>query len=365
MKISRLYLITILLFLFAAVPDKSSAGEQDDNILIRGVYGGVKTFWQSGARLDEYGINGVFTGSYSINEELVSRVHAEGAKIFSEFATLNGQQYLESHPEAWPIDQNGERSLKATWFMGICPTNPQFKQYRMSTLRQLLQKFDLDGIWMDYVHWHAQFEDPHPILPETCFCDHCLAAFETSCGISLPAGSTAEKASWILEHHDRQWRDWRCSVVTGWARDMKRIIRQERPGALLGIFHCPWDDEEFDGARRRILGLDFKELAEVVDVFSPMVYHGRMGRKAEWVKDYLAWFCESLQIDRDTSPRVWPIVQASDEPGPVSPAEFEKVLRYGVTAGSTGVMMFTIHSVARDSAKMETMKKVYNGWKKD
>ena len=61
-------------------------------------------------------------------------------------------------------------------------------------------------------------------------------------------------------------------------------------------------------------------------------------------------------------PKVWPIVQAYNDPNAISPGEFEKVLRYGSGAQATGVMMFTSNSVAEDEKKIETMKKVYTGW---
>ncbi len=42
------------------------------------------------------------------------------------------------------------------------------------------------------------------------------------------------------------------------------ILKQERPDALLGIYHCPWNDTDFNGARYRILGLDYGILAAFV-----------------------------------------------------------------------------------------------------
>jgi hypothetical protein len=215
---------------------------------------------------------------------------------------------------------------------------------------------------MDYLHWHAQFEDPEPILPETCFCEHCLTGFQSASGISVPEGSTTEKAEWILTTHDSAWRTWRCSVIAGWVRDFKVIINQEKPGALLGVYHCPWNDTDFNGARRRNLGLDYDMLKDIVDVFSPMVYHGRMGKSPEWVKENIEWFCNRLNIKAGMFPKVWPIVQSYNDPNTISAEEFEKVLRYGSGARATGVMMFTSNSVAEDEKKTETMKKVYTGW---
>ena len=60
---------------------------------------------------------------------------------------------------------------------------------------------------------------------------------------------------------------------------------------------------------------------------------------------------------------VWPIVQAYDDPARISPEEFGTILSYGLSAGATGVMMFTSQSVAEDPGKTEAMKRFYTGMK--
>lgn len=334
----------------------------DKKIGIRGIYGSPNGFWNKNLRLDELHVNAVFLSHMAIDSTLMERAGKEGLRVFAEFPVLNGKDYVDKHPEAWAIDQDGNKVQPATWFMGVCPTEPGFRQYRTTTLRKLLKTHAIAGVWMDYLHWHAQFEDPDPILPETCFCEHCIKTFSASAGVEIPQGKTADQAAWILARHDSAWRTWRCSVVADWVRDFRLIIDQERPDALLGIYHCPWNDTDFDGARRRILGLDYDMLRDLADVFSPMVYHGRMGKEPLWVKENIEWFCQRLNVQAESHPSVWPIVQAYDEPAVVSPAEFEEVLRYGAGACATGVMMFTSHAVAENEAKTAILKKVYTDW---
>lgn len=337
----------------------SCAQKATESVEIRGVYGNPKPFWDKSFNLGELGVNAIFVHSGSINPDMVKRAKSEGVLVFAEFATLNGKDYVETHPEAWAINEKGEKVAAASWFMGVCPTEPGFRQYRFDQLRDLLLKFDLDGVWMDYVHWHAQFEDPEPILPETCFCEHCLDGFSKDTGVELPDGGTSEKAQRILNTHDEAWRTWRCKVIYDWTYEIKSIIEEIKPTALLGLYHCPWNDQEFDGARRRILGLDYDLLKETIDVFSPMVYHGRMERNPDWVEENINWFNDRLNIKKDSYPKVWPIVQAHNSPGVISSTEFETVLRGGLAGQSSGVMMFTTSAVAEDEAKTAVMKKVY------
>jgi hypothetical protein len=333
-------------------------------VAIRGTYGSPNLFWKKGLHLKEYGINAIFVHSGAINEQLMKRALAEGVQVYAEFATLNGKRYVKEHPEAWPINEKGERAAPATWFMGICPTNPDFKKYRMDLLKDLLQKYQISGVWMDYLHWHAQFEDPNPIFPETCFCKNCLDLFQSTANIEIPNGSTAFQAKWILTKQNWEWRDWRCSIINGWAKDIKKIIKENRADVLLGNYQCPWRDDEFDGARRKNLGLDLDQLALVVDVFSPMVYHGRMGRSVQWVKEYVEWLCKRLKISSQKGLQVWPIVQAHDDPEIISVEDFEKVMVYGTSSEANGIMMFTFNSVAENDAKLNVLNKLYLNWAK-
>ena len=330
---------------------------------IRGIYAHPKSFWDRGARLDDYGINAIFVHSGGLDKATVDRARAEGSLVFAEFATLNGQygDYVAEHPEAHPIDDAGDPVPKATWFLGACPTDPGFRAYRMQALRQLVETVDVDGVWMDYLHWHAQFEDPYPIFKKTCFNESCLLAFQQHSGVQVPAGSTAERSEWIFMNAARQWEDWRVQVLVDWAREIHGIVKQHRPNALVGNFQVAWKDEDLGGVRRRCLGLDFRALQPWVDVFSPMIYHGRSGKPAEYVREYVQYFSERYPVQTEAGryPRLWPIVQAHDEPR-IEPEEFGQVLQYGLSGGSSGVMMFTIGSVAADDGKMAVMRRIYN-----
>ena len=350
---------TLILIALLASSCSISFGEEIPTV-IRGVYGHPRPFWDQGIRLDDCGINAVFIHSGGIDPATIQRARDEGCRVFAEFATLNGGNYVKDHPEAHPIDASGNPVPKATWFMGACPTDPGFRSYRMGELRKFLARSDVDGVWMDYLHWHAQFEDPYPLFFKTCFNESCLQAFQQQSGISVQGATIAEKAEWIFMNAPREWEDWRVSVLVDWARQFDEIIAEIRPGALLGNYQCAWKDEDFWGARRRCLGLDFTALAEYVDVFSPMPYHGRSGMPPEYVREYVEYFSQRHPVRTEPGqyPRLWPIVQAHDEPR-IPAAEFARVLEYGLAGKSSGVMMFTSGSVVSDPDKLEAMKRIY------
>jgi hypothetical protein len=343
-------------------------------IQIKGAYSSPKPLWDKGGRLDEYGINAIFVHSGSIDEPLIRRARSEGARVFAEFATFNGNGWLtrregdqekviEEHAEAWPIDETGQRSPRQTWFLGVCPTNEAFVTSKLEALKQLITTHRIDGVWLDYMHWHAQFEDPKPRLPETCFNESCVTKFREQTQISVKGAKPEEWARDILKNHEPAWRTWRTTVLADFARQCREVIWQHASHLLLGNFQCAWRDDEYGGARRRVLGLDLETLSRIFDVMSPMLYHGRSGHSARWVEQNVRWLCSELRLKGAPTEKlkIWPIVQAWNDPQgrQVSAEEFEKVLRGGLAAGSTGVMMFTLGAVAEDEAKLAVLKKVY------
>src|SRR5262245_1311331 len=296
-------------------------------IQIRGAYGSPEMFWEKGNRLNDYGINAVFVHSGSIDEALVRRAREEGAKIFAEFATFNGDGWLtrrdgqqehrvEEHADAWPIDSSGQPSPRQSWFLGVCPTNAAFVQAKLEALQKLITSHRLDGVWLDYMHWHAQFEEPRPGLPETCFNESCVKEFQNRTQLTVKGSKPEEWARDILRRHEGSWRSWRTAVLNDFARRCREVIWQHAPNLLLGNFQCAWRDDEFGGARRRILGLDVEHLAEVFDVLSPMVYHARSGHSVRWVEDNVKWLSKTLSLKGAPGEkrRIWPIVQAWSDP---------------------------------------------------
>lgn len=106
----RVLLCSVLLSaLLLSCHDKQSSRS------IRGIYGSPIPFWDRGRTLPELGVNAVFLHGGSITSEIMDRARQEGVMVFAEFPTLNGKNYVESHPEAWAINAEGERVKAASW----------------------------------------------------------------------------------------------------------------------------------------------------------------------------------------------------------------------------------------------------------
>lgn len=334
--------------------------ESKERAFVKGIYGNPERILKAGYVFDELGVNAVFVRRSSLNQEFYQQAKDQGCKVFVEFPTLNGKGYIEGHPEAWPINEMGEPAEPADWFMGVCPTDPGFEAFRAKQLRETLENYSVDGVFLDYLHWHAQFETDQPVLPETCFCERCTQLFEKARSIQIPGKDKAGRAQWILANQEPAWREWRNGILNKWVVDMGKILKEYQPDALLGAFYCAWFPEDHGGALYNILGINVPSLAKRVDVLAPMLFHRMLARPVTWSGDYLKWLGNTID---SPGPFVWPIVQAHNKPGIVTPQEFGEALKEGSSAPASGTMMFSEQSLLENPEKIKVMKDFYQDMK--
>jgi hypothetical protein len=351
--------------LSAAEPAPS---QKRPHIAIRGIYGGVPTqIFDRGATLEDYGVNAVWVGSGSVTPELIAGLKAKskGVKVFAEFNTMHDASYLKDHPDARPIGPDGGVSPPPDGWQGVCPTHPGYRSDRMAAFRNTLKAAAIDGIWLDYHHAHASWEQAKPTLPDTCFCERCLAQFQRTTGAALPAGPTSAQAERFLGGQNESWVRWRCDVFTDWVREFRSILDQELPGALLGTFHCPWSETDHGGALRSKLAIDLKSQAKYLDVLSIMPYHARFGHAHDpgWISRQIAALGQTLGIKGEPCERlkIWPIVQLSDWGDPVPLTQIRDVLDHGTRPPATGVMVFVWSTLHPQWGKVEAVRQFYRG----
>ena len=334
------------------------------HIEIRGIYGGMpEEVMTDGRKLTDSGINAVFMHSGIIDDAKVSRLHDHGAKVFAEFNSMHYDRFLAEAPDAAPVGTDGQVSPPPEDWQGICPTHPGYRADRMEAFRALLANLDLDGIWLDYHHSHASWERAEPVMPDTCFCERCVARFASDTETKLPEKPTAELAALLLGELEDVWVRWRCDLFTDWVREYRSIVDEVRPEALFGTFHNPWSDTDRAGARVTKLAIDLKAQAPYLDVFSIMPYHARFGHHddVEWISRQIAWLGEYLGLEGSAGERhkIWPIVQLSDWGEPVGPPEVRTVLEQATRLPATGVTVFAWGALRKSPDKLNALTGFY------
>lgn len=332
-------------------------------VAITGVYGGyLSQIVARGEKPADYGINAVWVGSGGLKAAEIAQHRAMGLKVFAEFNSMHHAAFLREHPDAAPIGPDGKPSPAPNGWQGVSAHHAGYRRERMQEFRRVLETFEIDGIWLDYHHAHASWEQATPQLPDTDFCPQALVDFKRKTGLKLPAEVPAA-ARLLLGEQRQAWTDFRCAVFTEWVREYREILNATRPVALLGTFHCPWDENDHDGAMRQKLAIDLKAQAAHLDVFSIMPYHARFGHATDpvWVSRQTRQLGEHLGI-RGTpgeKHRIWPIVQLADWGEAVPVEQVRAVIDHGTRLPATGVMAFRWGGFANDWPKVEAMGAAY------
>jgi hypothetical protein len=344
---------------------RSTAAESDANraIAIRGIYGGFpQQILDRGETPADYGINAIWVGSGGLQADQIDRYRKLGLKVFAEFNSMHAAQFLKEHPDAAPIGPDGNPSPPADDWQGVSPFHAGYRRDRMDAFRRALTTFEIDGIWLDYHHAHASWEQAEPKLPDTDFSRAALRQFTQQTGINLPT-DTSEAAKLLLSVHRTAWTDFRCDVFTDWVREYREILNEVRPKALLGTFHCPWSPEERDGAIRHKLAIDLPAQSKYLDVFSIMPYHARFGHANDpaWIARQIKSLGDLLGIQGKPGEKqqIWPIVQLADWGERVPVEQVAAVLDYGTRLPATGVMVFHWRGVSQEWPKLEAVKRAY------
>jgi uncharacterized lipoprotein YddW (UPF0748 family) len=229
------------------------------------------------------------------------------------------------------------------------PVNPATEGVRLDrlgALEQLLTEHAIDGVWLDFIRWPCHWEVHRPSLAQTSFDLETLLRFQYETGIELPLNDPQTARQSVLNHHVDAWRTWRCAKISAWVRQARDLLDRVRPGALLGLFGVPWRLVDYDGAILKVIGQDYQNLGQYVDVFSPMVYHVMCGFEPEWIGSV------TEEVRALSGKPVWPIIQSVDEPSPLSAEEYGRALDIALdNPCSEGVLVFTLEG-ALDPAKL-------------
>ena len=152
---------------------------------------------------------------------------------------MHDAAYLKDHPDAAPVGSDGKPARRPTAGRASARPTPATAGRGWRRSGRALADFDIDGIWLDYHHAHASWEQAVPKLPDTCFCARCLARFARETGVDLP---DRPRRSWPGRCSGRTGTSgcrWRCGVFTDWVREFRAIRDEVRPRRTAGDVPLP------------------------------------------------------------------------------------------------------------------------------
>ena len=307
------------------------------------------------------GINTAFVSeSLAADAGFRERASSHGIDVFLIAPVFFNPEVLEQDPELFAITADGGRG-EDDWVQFTCPSRRRYRERRVAELADLVARLRPDGLSVDFIRhfvfWEMVGPETRPEeLPNSCFCSHCVAAFEEATGVAIPQPSSdvAVTARWILENHEAQWTDWKVQLITSMVQEITEKVRAVDPDLRINIHAVPWRREDYSGAIRRVAGQDFAALSPLADYLSPMAYSFMLERPPEWIHSVVE------DLAAVSAAGVVPSIQVREayrEDQKFSVDEFARCLREALRPPSRGVVFWSWDALAQEPEKRDVVRR--------
>jgi hypothetical protein len=267
-------------------------------------------------RLSEYGANTLWF--HGFDPEVFEACELTGITACVEFKTFRAD--FNKRPELIPIGVDGLPIRYGDLVQGVCLSQQDFLQETEGALLSGIMAYKPTGIWLDYLTYGGWFETPNPDLQESCFCPACIDDF---CSTYDLDAVDPEK---ILNTYPDQWTTNKCVRIARFSAHYADLIRAHLPDCIIGAYMCPWNPGEFEGALRRIFAQDYELMASSIDIFTPLIYARKSGRRPEWGREFLGGMVDFIPQDR----AVMLILDALDFPESLLTVSQSSLASYGI-----------------------------------
>ncbi|HOS42487.1 MAG TPA: family 10 glycosylhydrolase [Armatimonadota bacterium] len=185
-----------------------------------------------------------------------------------DFVEGTGSRLLAEHPECRAV-QHGRATEGWSW---ACPRRPETQEYLLAIYRELIDRYPVQGVHLDYVRYADGF----------CYCDACRESYQRETGRDL---LTRGFDTWQQpDAHDMDaWIAWRCAPVTAFVRAARAAAAAGGKALSAAVFpYLPGQLQD--------VGQDWEGwLAEgLLDDIMPMTYSMSTRIAAEWTRNHRA-----------------------------------------------------------------------------
>ncbi|MDI6829633.1 MAG: family 10 glycosylhydrolase, partial [Armatimonadota bacterium] len=178
---------------------------------------------------------------------------------------------LTRHPDWVALNKDGQ-PLSERGGYWLCPSHPAARRLLMRAIEELVQKYNVDGVQLDYIRF--DYQDPVP----TCYCERCRRKFMEEHGIDPINIEDLTKLSIA-------WHMWRENLINTFVRDVNKELKSIKPEIKVSaaVFPDPKD------ARLNVLQ-NWQHWAANgwLDFLAPMSYTGG-------AKDFQRQICKAAE----------------------------------------------------------------------
>lgn len=183
----------------------------------------------------------------------------------------NPKHVVNQHPE-W-VNRNAGGASREGSSVFLDPGAPKVREYTVKLVADILSKYDVDGIMLDYVRYPRA---------DWGYSEGAVSAFNAKYG---KTGKPAQT--------DPQWCQWRRDQVTDTVKAIAAEITRTKPYVKLSAATVAWGSCPQDFARSDAYSSTFQDWRlwmeqGIIDINMPMNYKNpSIAREAQWYADWI------------------------------------------------------------------------------
>jgi SAM-dependent methyltransferase len=278
-------------------------------------------------------------------------LRARGVRVFEATAVFFRPEAYAARQDLRPIDARGEVMEPFGWYVGLCPSSPDYLAERAAVMEEVAATLQPDGVFLSFIRFPGFWERWMPEtkradIREYCFCGRCTRRFEVETGHVLPEGSVAGRAA-VLQHDLRaEWTAWKVGLIASAVATLGDAARRGRHDVDVMVNGLALGTGDYGNAVAEVLGQRLEELGGPADAIELMFYHQILRR------DPVTWIDAMTREARQRTsavllaclqgkPTYLDGLYADGRRNPTIPiTEFEAALRAVAASPADGLMVY-------------------------
>lgn len=165
-------------------------------------------------------MHNAFKGRESMMKRVEELCHEVGIAVTGYYSLIYNNYEHDRHPEWRMVDENGKSEREkcvqnhlefaaqgVNRYGYCCPNNMEYRQFVKQQIEEMLDYFNLDGMFYDMLFW-----------PQLCYCDDCRSRWEKEASGPM---ETAAESGW--PEHDQKRKEWMSEFANWVVEETKKI----------------------------------------------------------------------------------------------------------------------------------------------
>ncbi|HWI15643.1 MAG TPA: family 10 glycosylhydrolase, partial [Burkholderiales bacterium] len=151
--------------------------------------------------------------------EVIPAAHEAGLRVLARIDPSCAPKALAAeHPEWFTRDSAGNFCEVSEHYV-TCPNAAYYHERIPEVVREMLTRYDADGIWNNQGKFAAWDTGP-------CYCDTCRTLFRETHGADIPLAENWSDPTW------RRYNQWRYDRITAWVKRIHTVVHEAKRDAI-------------------------------------------------------------------------------------------------------------------------------------